>query len=171
MNEDIVKRVAVDPSKVKVGDLMTFVYYAKVQNVRFNGDALDVVSLDGDKDPFSVNGVALVRSAFSADLFHETVRVSMTEAAEILISSHNRPITVCFTKQEDGKERVLRGRLIKSEPLLGRSNMEDLDIVSGARFRLVDHRTLKYVIVDGMKYEVGRKPKKKKGEKEDEASS
>lgn len=102
---------------------------------------------------FSVNGQELIDRAFSADQYVTEERVTMTQAAEILISSYNRPLTVCFTKQ-GGEQRVLRGRLIKPEPLLGRSSVEDLDVKDGHRIRLVDHRTIQYLIVNGKKYVV-----------------
>jgi hypothetical protein len=83
--------------------------------------------------------------------------VTMTRAAEILITSFNRPLTVRFVKKQGG-ERVLRGRLLRPEPLLGRSYVEDLDAKGDSRIRLVDHRTIKCLIVDGVKYTVkGRK--------------
>jgi hypothetical protein len=56
----------------------------------------------------------------------------MTRIAEILITSPNRPLTVCFTKK-DGTERVLRGRWIAQEALMGRSFVEDLDIAKDAK--------------------------------------
>ena len=71
--------------------------------------------------------------------------------AELLINARNIPFTVCFEKQ-NGEERVLRGRLISHEALLGRSSVEDLDLPAGDRTRLVDHRTLKFLILNGVKY-------------------
>jgi hypothetical protein len=97
--------------------------------------------------------VLLIERGFSADQFQEEVQTTKTRAAEILISSHNRPLTVCFEKS-DGSERVLRGKLVTPEPLLGRSMMEDFDIKTGNRLRLVDHRTIRYLIVEGTKYSV-----------------
>jgi len=75
------------------------------------------------------------------------------KAAEILVNAYHRPLTVCFVKN-DGTERTLRGRLVKPEPLLGRSTVEDLDVTNGNRLRLVDHRTIKWIVVDGTKYTV-----------------
>ena len=47
----------------------------------------------------------------------------------------------------------MRGRLITPEPLLGRSMVEDLDLaVTEHRQRLVDHRTIKFLIIEGVKY-------------------
>lgn len=148
------KAEAVKLSDIKQGDLMAFIYYAKVtdkedgylQRVSVNGVA-------GAPPAFHVQGKELIENSFSADQFHRTEKLSKTAVAEILTTSYNRPFTVCFDKA-DGNERTLRGRLVQPEPLLGRSHVEDLDITEGHNLRLVDHRTLKYLIVDGVKYVV-----------------
>jgi len=145
----------VEAHKVNTGDLMAFIYYATVNNSRQNGSALSVTDVDR-QSAFDVNGKELVESAYSADQFHTVKRTTKTKVAEILISSPNRPLTVCFLKAT-GEERVLRGRLVKPEPLLGRSMVEDLDLISGNRLRQVDHRTICYLIVDGIKYTVRSK--------------
>lgn len=136
--------------QVKVNDVMAFVYYTKVIDSTLKG--LLVRNVDSDVE-FRVEGKELIERSFSADQYHETIKVSKTRAAEILVSSYNVPLTVCFEKQ-DGEERVLRGRLVRPEPLLGRSMVEDLDIADSHRQRLVDHRTIRYLIVEGVKYEV-----------------
>lgn len=136
---------------VKSNDLMAFVYYATVSKKL--GTNLEVKNVDDDIN-FSVQGKQLIERGFSADRFSEEVKISKTKAAEILVSSYNRPFTVCFDKQE-GEERTLRGRLVHPEPLLGRSMVEDLDLPKDKhRLRQVDHRTIKYLIVDGVKYVV-----------------
>lgn len=139
-----------DVSAIKPGDLMAFVYYCKVKKAE--GERLEVRNLDAEMD-FEVKGAELIEKGSSADQFSETVQVTKTKAAELLVSSHNRPLTVCFEKT-DGSKRTLRGRLITPEPLLGRSMVEDLDISDGHRLRLVDHRTIKWLVVDGVKYVV-----------------
>ncbi len=146
-SEDIKHKVKA--SKINEGDLMAFVYYGKIKDANFN--KIKVQSLTGID--FEVIGQDLIENGFSADQYEEEVKVTKTKAAETLVSSHNRPLTVCFEKT-DGTERVMRGRLITPEPLLGRSKVEDLDITDGHRLRLVDHRTIKYLIVEGVKYVV-----------------
>lgn len=142
------------PSKVKDNDLMAFVNYVKVKKVNANGEELIVAPLDKNSKDIRITGLDLVVNALSADQFEDTEKVNKTEAAEILISSHNRPFTVSFEKL-DGSERVIRGRLIKPEPLLGRSMVEDLDETDKKnRVRQVDHRTINYIIVSGTKFEV-----------------
>ncbi len=140
------------PSKVAVDDLMAFVNYVKVNQVLANGEELIVTDLDHNTRKIKIAGKDLVENSLSADQFTETEKVTKTEAAEILISLHNRPFTVSFDKA-DGKERKLRGRLIKHEALLGRSMVEDLDEGAGKnRVRQVDHRTINFIICEGVKY-------------------
>lgn len=144
----------VNPSQVRVGHLMAVLHYVRVDKVEVGGHNLRVTDLDTGVD-FSVLGGKLVSSARSADLFEEEVEVTKTRCAEILITLHNVPFTVCFDKL-DGTERILRGRLIAPEPLLGRSHVEDLMLPEDdkSRIRLVDHRTLKWLVVEGVKYVV-----------------
>lgn len=143
-------RHPVKTAQVKSGDLMAFVYFAKVKTAEPN--KLSVRNVDDQLD-FAVNGSDLIERGFSADQYQEEVKTSKTHAAEILVSAFNRPFTVCFEKQ-DGEERVLRGRLVRPEPLLGRSMVEDLDMADGHRLRQVDHRTIKYLILEGVRYNV-----------------
>jgi hypothetical protein len=135
---------------VKCGDLMSFTYYAKVENVK--KDELCCRDVDS-QDEFKVIGDVLIKKAASADLFDSMKKVTKTEAAELLVKAYNKPFTVVFDKQ-DGEERTLRGRLVEPEPLLGRSMVEDLDLTTGSRLRQVDHRTIKSLTLDNIRYEV-----------------
>ena len=142
------------PSKVKNNDLMAFVNYVKVKNVGTSGEELIVTDLDHNKRDIKITGKDLIENSLSADQFDTTEKVSKTEAAEILITLHNRPFTVSFLKA-DKSERVLRGRLIKHEALLGRSMVEDLDEPVDSpkgRIRQVDHREINWLVVEGVKY-------------------
>ncbi len=158
------KRHKVRPDRVKPGDLMALLHFVRVREVAPEGNAMVVHDLDhgADRGDLNITGRALIEGAFSADQYEEEQRVSMTRAAEVLVSSHHRPLTVCFVKQGSkktgegaGEERVLRGRLVEPNGLLGRSVCEDLDLPAGQnRMREVDHRTIKYLVVDGVKYVV-----------------
>jgi hypothetical protein len=142
-------------TKVKQGDIMALVTYVKVDQALNNGTVLKVSNVDNEAAAknFDIIGKDIVEGSFSADQFEEEIKVSKTKMAEILISSYNRPFTVLFEK-DDGTPRTLRGRLIHPEPLLGRSKVEDFDIQDSNKVRLVDHRTLKSLIVGGVKYSV-----------------
>lgn len=144
------------PSKVSNNDLMAFVNYVKVKQVLDGGEELIVTDLDHNKRDIKITGRDLIENSLSADQFVEIEKVTKTEAAEILISLHNRPFTVSFNKA-DKSERLLRGRLIKHEALLGRSMVEDLDEPLDnpkGRIRQVDHREIRWLVVEGIKYVV-----------------
>lgn len=146
----------VDPSKVKKDDLMAIIYYVKIKNISSNSDEMVVTDLENSVSlsEFKVHGKELIESCLSADFFAKEEKVTMTKIAEILISSPNRPLTVSF-KKKDGSERLLRGRWIAQEALMGRSFVEDLDIPKNdkkGRMREVDHRNIIFLIVDGVKY-------------------
>jgi len=143
----------VDPAKVKENDLMAFIYWAKVKSVAPDGQTLNIADLDDNESVIKVCGKDLIQRSFSADQYEKEEKVGKTRAAEVLVHSVNRPFTVCFLKT-DRTERILRGRLVKPEPLLGRSMVEDLEQKGVNRLRQVDHRTIKYLIVDGVKYVV-----------------
>lgn len=114
---------------------------------------MSVVNAD-DGSKFDIIGKDLHDKLLSADQFSEEKKVSKTEAAELLVSSYNVPFTVVFTKA-DKTDRTLRGRLVSPEPLLGRSHVEDLDVEDPKkRLRLVDHREIKSLVVNGVKYVV-----------------
>lgn len=143
----------ISPNSIKTGDLMAIVHYVKVKNNNPANFEFFGEDVDQDKHIMRVQGKELLESAFSADQYAEEIKVSKTQAAEILVNSPNRPFTVSFTKS-DGSERTLRGRLVCPEPLLGRSMVEDLDESSGHKLRQVDHRTISFIIVEGTKYTV-----------------
>lgn len=142
-----------DPIRINNGDLMAIVHYVKVKSTVPHNYELYTQDVDLDNHTMRIQGKELLESAFSADQYAEEIKVSKTQAAEILVNSPNRPFTVNFTKS-DGTERTLRGRLICPEPLLGRSMVEDLDETSGHKLRQVDHRTICFIIVEGTKYVV-----------------
>jgi hypothetical protein len=117
-----------DVNKVKKGHLMVFVYYAQVKEtlVQNNDVHLLVTDLDSGME-FEVHCSSLIQKSFSADQFAREEEVTKTMLAEILIKSYNVPLTVVFQKV-DGSDRTLRGRLLRTEPLLGRSPMQKTSI-------------------------------------------
>lgn len=142
----------IKPELIKENDIMAIVYYVKVKKT-FSAYEIVTENLDLQNHLMSVRGKELLESAFSADQFTEEIKVTKTQAAELLIHATNRPFTVSFVKT-DGTNRVLRGKLICPEPLLGRSMVEDLDEESDHKLRQVDHRTIEYLILEGTKYVV-----------------
>lgn len=141
------------PNKVKLGDLMGVVYFVKVESIPVPGEHIVVKDLDQDQGEINVRGSSLIKNSFSADQYEEVVKLNQTEVLEIFVTCYNRPFTVVFDK-DNGEERTLRGRLISPDNLRGRSKVEDLDQPANKRIRLVDHRTVKSLVVNGVKYEV-----------------
>ena len=132
----------------KVGDIISITKYAKVTNNL--DDTVYVTDLHNGLN-FKISGDDLQQECLSADKFGEVQKVSRTELAEKLVSSHGRPFTAEFEKA-NGKERKLRGRILSSENVFGRSTAEDFDKPEDDRIRLVDHRTLSSLIVDNIKF-------------------
>lgn len=147
------KKFPTEPKNIKVDDLLAIVHYVKVKTVHKDGEELMVEDVDLTGKIIRVQGSDLISKSLSADQFTEETKISKMQAAEILIESHNKPFAVNFVKA-DGSERTLRGRLIRPEPLLGRSMVEDLDEPTANKMRQVDHRTINWLIVDGVKYVV-----------------
>ena len=151
-----VKSQKIQPDKVKAGDILAFVNYVVVADVIRNPDEKQkVVLTDLDNDTkLEIDNIELIENALSADQFTTTVIINKSEIAQTFSSAYGKPFTVNFLKQ-DNAPRTLRGRLIVPESLMGRSYVEDLDVVNGQnRVRLVDHRTIQYLIVGGTKYEI-----------------
>lgn len=134
--------------KIKSQDIISLTKYAAVKSLF--GNVLKAVDLHDGKE-FEIHGKDLQEACMSADFFDDTQNVTKTELAEILVKSYGKPFTVVYDTTTK-KDRKLRGRLLSSESILGRSTVEDLDKPDGDRIRLVDHRTLKSIVVDNIKF-------------------
>lgn len=87
---------------------------------------------------------------FSSSKFSKTEKVTKTRLAEILVTAGDKPFTVGYFKQ-NGEYRILIGKLVTPEPLMGRSLVEDF-FAEDSRLRQVDHRTIQSIIIGGTKY-------------------
>ncbi len=132
------------------GDAVQLVYNCVVTEI--NGDSIRVHDNEKNMD-FYINGAKLISTLGRANEFTSTQKVSKTEIVEKLLTSHGKILSVEFEKQS-GERRVLRGYLAKAEPLLGRSYCVDIDVVEDNKLRLVDHRTIHWLICDNVKYYV-----------------
>jgi hypothetical protein len=129
-------------------NIITLTKYAKVVSV--DGKKLRAVDLH-DGNVFEIDGLDIQEGCTSADQFAETEKVTQTELIKLFTSSFGKPFTVVFDSKKT-KNRMLRGRLLSTDNVWARSTVEDLDKPDGNRIRLVDHRTLKSMIVDGKRY-------------------
>ena len=116
----------------------------------------------------------------NSSVFEEEEKISLTNVATKLAEANSKCFTVCFTTKVDekmvqeklkgvkgklsaaqakdlakdvliGKETQLTGRLSRAEGKLGRSLVIDLPTQG---YRQVDHRTLKWLVIDNIKYTV-----------------
>lgn len=145
----------VEPEEVKSNDLMAFTYWGIVDKAErdFQGSKLTLTDIDSGLH-FVVDGDSLIEASKSAEQFAHTIKVNKTDMVDILSKANNVPFTVVFIKK-DGSPRTLRGRLIGiDQKNLGYLDVEDLDKPEDNRFRLVDCRTIKSLIVNGVKYVV-----------------
>lgn len=132
----------------KVGDVVQLVYNCEVKQV--GKDSLIVYDKER-KMSIELKGHDLINSTKNGSFYSLTKKVSMTEAAEILIGSHGVIFTVEFIKQ-NSEARTLRGYLVGIDGQFGRSKCVDLDVEEEYKIRLVDHRTIQSIIIGGVKY-------------------
>lgn len=137
-----------DLKKTTVNDLIAITYYGRITEVHSDGLTVEDCKT---KKYFRIKGKEIVDDCMSASQFTKTEKVTKTAMAEKLVESWGKIFTVEFEKV-DGTKRLLRGYLVSSENLLGRSSVIDLDVPSGHPLRLVDHRTISFLILDNVKY-------------------
>lgn len=61
-------------------------------------------------------------------------------------------VSKAVKKGVKGELRTLIGYLIQTEPKMGRSQVIDLEAPANRRYRLVDHRTINWLILKNVKY-------------------
>jgi hypothetical protein len=80
--------------------------------------------------------------------------MTRTELAHKIAESNGKPFRVKF-KKADGKTRILFGRLLSLDTLMGRAYVHDFEegnVKDG--IRQLDFRTLEEVVIEDVKYEV-----------------
>lgn len=138
------------PNEIKIGDIIQLTHNCEVKMV----SASELTVYDKERNlTFSIVGKQLIDSTTSGSYFKEVKKVSETEAISVLVGTHGRLFTVDFITQ-DGRNRTLRGYLIGIDEHRGRSRCIDLDASGESKVRLVDHRTIKSLVYDGIKYMV-----------------
>lgn len=186
-----------DIKQLKEGSILSETSFFIVQKIGDSG--IEVKDDNGNVLGISKQYVEQILN--SADIFEKEEKKTMTELAELLITSPRIAMTVAFHKKDvektkkaweaekkskideinnakltdtpallndlienpiskviPGELRVMKGRHYGEVDDLGRVKFVDMEIaqsVVGAtdgRFRLVDPRTISYIIVDGVKY-------------------
>lgn len=88
---------------------------------------------------------------FRTKLDEKHVKDELQKLNEGLLKDEKR--LKAFAKEViQGQEMTITGRYYKHETKLGRSLIIDLEQPWGRGFRLVDHRTLQYLIIKNVKY-------------------
>jgi len=137
-------------ANIKKGEILSSTLYMEV----LDKDGTSVKVRDSNKNEFTVQGKGLIEKTMNSNTQFDTEeKVSRTQAVEALLTAGDTVFTVEFTKA-DGSDRVLVGRLINTENHMGRSNVEDLLTTDTHKLRQVDHRTIKSLILRGVKYNV-----------------
>lgn len=155
-------------------------YYScvRVENeygFQFNIDGLDIlehefVSADQFAEEEKVSRTELAEilmgardSIFTVCFLKQVKTSELTEAIEGLLDRKGRKrdlkkdASALAKKMIKGEERELVGYLLRTEPKMGRSLVVDLEVpIDEHRIRLVDHRTLQWIIFKNKKYIVKR---------------
>ena len=136
---------------MKKGNVISTTEYLEITGVERKG--YKVVDLDSGV-PFLIDK-DLAEAYDKADTHDTSLKLSMTELADVLVNAGSKVFTVTYNKKPEPLEvaeailqmtakdsksktkvgqlmkgglRTLRGRLQKAEPTLGRSNVIDLDV-------------------------------------------
>jgi hypothetical protein len=170
-----------DPTKVAAGDIMCIITYVMVKEVVDGGESLVVDDLFKPGE-FSIDGSDMIADMKSASYYDkgDIRRISRTQMVDILTSVGGNPFSASYAKK-DGQERLLVGKFLRHEVHYGRSLVVDLQLLkvwndtkaqalaagkteeeaikaadakTDGYLRLVDHRTLEYLITDGVRYEL-----------------
>ena len=168
-----------DVSKLEVGNTFSGTSY-----FRATAESGDNITTRCQHRDVTVSRDILETQMYNAAVFAETEKLCLTKVAKLLEEANTACFTVCFTAKVDekavkerlakvtaaqikdkgllkalaheileGKETTITGRLSKAMGKLGRSLIIDLPTQG---FRLVDHRTLKWLIIKNVKYVVSK---------------
>lgn len=137
--------------QIQVGEVLSTTIYATV--LQRNSDGILVRDSLGQE--YEIRGQKLIEESMSSgSQFTQTVALSKTELAALLIMAGDKVFTVTFIKA-DGTSRTLTGHLVDTENHMGRSNVIDLVVKKSLKengLRQVDHRTIQSLILAGIKY-------------------
>jgi len=136
--------------KIVEGEYLSFTSYYKVKEKIHQG----IIVTNQHGQDITITGVDLIETFASAGQFVETRKAGKHEMVEAIHNAKDTVFTVCF-KKKDGSERILVGHLKSVEAHLGRTEVIDLEIDKDDKtrgIRLVDNRTLEWVIINNIKY-------------------
>jgi len=148
-----VKEKLVNPSDLQRGDVLSRIMYLTVVEKKFV-DGLDrILVQDINGFRFWIDYDTVAETSVSASQYQKIEKVTQTQLAEILVDIGDVVFTVNFDKKS-GEKRTMIAHLLDTENHMGRSQVRDLLITFGNPLRQVDHRTINWLIVKGVKYEL-----------------
>uniref|UniRef100_UPI00341CF120 hypothetical protein n=1 Tax=Okeania sp. SIO2F4 TaxID=2607790 RepID=UPI00341CF120 len=78
--------------------------------------------------------------------------LSTLKGQELTSPQAKKQLKATLKQALQGEERTLVGYLLQTEPKMGRSQVIDLEAEGDHRTRLVDHRTINWLILKNIKY-------------------
>lgn len=138
------------PKQFQIGDIVYVPNYCKIwaHGVSTDGSPMYVVEDVFTHVQYTVRGQELIDTHESAYNYGTINYVNVSELVRTFLTcADGRVFTVGFIKV-DGAFRVLRGKYVAEEPLFGRTKVVDFD--ANNEIRLVDHRTLQFVVCNGV---------------------
>ncbi len=167
-----------DPSKLAIGNMFSMTTYCQVQG--FEGDVVRVKDHTGKE--FIISKEILEYEMDSGNHFDLKEKMCRTKIIEVLENVKDKVFKIGFKKKRkekevhamlmeleqetidddkkikkfakniiEGEDKVVVGHLVNQEAKMGRSLILDLD-AKGVPLKQVDHRTIKFLIVDNNKY-------------------
>ena len=141
--------------KFREGEFVQLIHNCKVNNQQEGpqGTILTVTDIDRDID-FQIRGDELALSLNRCETFEDVKKVNKGDLLERLKTTRGKIFSCVFVKANN-EERYIQGIYAGPDEGFGRSFVVDLEkIAQGDRnvMRLLDHRTIQYIIVDNTKY-------------------
>ena len=146
---------ATDVSQLKEGDIISYTQYLRFTGIFDINGRLNLIDTFGDK--IGISPSIIEKGAYNGTQFDSEEKMTRTELIGILDKVGDTVFTAHFIKQ-NGEERQITARMINVENGFGRSNVIDLEIAlndpKANAVRQIDHRTLNWIILKGVKYSV-----------------
>lgn len=148
----------VDVKKLKPGDIVSNTEYFVVESIGNKGSFKEYVfarTLDGTQ---SISFDLLKYNSYKTPTqFTETKKVPRTKIVEILQRHVQSHAFLVEFKKKDGSDRTMVARMINFCGLFGRSEVMELKHDGTQKSfmeqkRLVDHRTIKRLVFNGVEY-------------------
>jgi hypothetical protein len=141
---------------LKDSDLISIHHIFRIIKIE-NNDGKTVLTVENVYNGFqqTIDENIVYKSLHStSDHFIKMIKINTHEAVETLLKNSDMIFTASFVKS-DGTERLIRGRYLYIDQVMGRLVVEDLDLAhTNNCIRQIDCRTIKYLIINNTKYEI-----------------